>query len=126
MVGMPSRVDLILSLVRALWGHITPKVRGVSTELDADLRVVRVRFVLDRDPDEDTRDAASCATTEVIAEFPSECGNSTSSTPSSRPPNRWSTCGSWSTFGGKGMSRLTRLDYRRRGRQRFGSIREGN
>src|SRR4051794_33650281 len=72
MVELPGRIDLILSMVRALLGHITPQVRAVSAELDAARMVVRVRFVLDRDPDEDTLDAASCAATEVIAEFPSE------------------------------------------------------
>lgn len=61
---------LLLSTQRALLTHVTQALRSVSVEADAIRKIVFVRFIFEREPSESDRDAASCAGTEIIADYP--------------------------------------------------------
>jgi hypothetical protein len=66
-----SAVDgLRLTAQTALLTHVTPPLRSVSVDLDAEARVVFVRFIFDRAPSPSQRDAASTAATEIGAAYP--------------------------------------------------------
>src|SRR5688572_21866854 len=67
-----SDVVLRLSAQRALLGHVTPPLRSVSVDLDPLRRIVFVRFVFAREPSESQGNAASCAGTEILADYPDQ------------------------------------------------------
>lgn len=66
-----SRVHLVLSLNRGLWGEVHPELRQASIEADESTHIVKVRFEFDGVPSEIALESCSCATTECIADFPS-------------------------------------------------------
>jgi hypothetical protein len=68
-MGSEDDVRLRLSAQRALLTHVTPALRGVSADVDTERRSVRLRFIFAREPSDSERDAASCAATEVIADY---------------------------------------------------------
>jgi hypothetical protein len=58
---------LVLSVNRALWGEVGPSLRRVYvTSRDG---LVLLRFYFDGPISEEDRESASCASTEVIADF---------------------------------------------------------
>jgi hypothetical protein len=61
--------SLKLSLMRALLGNVFPDLRQASIAADEDRRVVRLRFEFDGEPSVESREACSCAATEVISDF---------------------------------------------------------
>jgi hypothetical protein len=63
-------IRLRLSAQRALLTHVTPRLRAVSLDYDSGKQRVWVRFTFDGQPSESVRDAASCAGTEVLADYP--------------------------------------------------------
>jgi len=65
-----SDIYLRLSAQRALLGHVTPLMRSASVDLDPVQKIVVVRFVFAREPSESEQDAAGCAGTEMIADYP--------------------------------------------------------
>lgn len=72
-----SREDdnrLLLSAQRALRTHVTSELRSVSADIDLERQSVHLRFVFARQPSVSERDAASCAATEVIADYSGEWG----------------------------------------------------
>jgi hypothetical protein len=68
---MESRpdIDIRLSAQRALLDHITPPVRSVSVDIDELIKIIRVRFVFERQPSDSERDAASCAVAEILSDY---------------------------------------------------------
>ena len=62
-----TRSDFMLSAQRALLGFITPNVRSVSGALDG--QSITIRYIIDGEVDEDTRDELSCASTVVVADI---------------------------------------------------------
>ena len=70
MASLPSRVDLIMSLQRALLGGVHPDLRAASIQADPFRKLITIRFEYAAAPSEGARDSASCAATEVIADFP--------------------------------------------------------
>ena len=66
---MDADARLRLSAQRALLTHITPSMRAVSVEVRPADRVAWVRFVFDGEPSPAVREAASCAHTELLADF---------------------------------------------------------
>lgn len=63
------RVDIAMSLMRALWGEVTPNVRAVLARISGD-EAFSVEFYVDGDVDDQFTEAASFIETEVIADFP--------------------------------------------------------
>lgn len=61
---------ILLSAQRALLGHVTPQLRAVSVDADPNRQQLAIRFVFDGEPSESVREAASCAATEMIADYP--------------------------------------------------------
>ena len=70
MGSIPGRVDLIMSLQRALLGEVHPQLRMASIQADPFSKVIRLRFEYDGEPSEEAQECASRAATEVIADFP--------------------------------------------------------
>jgi hypothetical protein len=70
----PTRVDLLLSLQRALLGEVHVELRAASIEADPIRRVVRLRFEYVGEPSDGARECGSSAATKVIADFPSDWG----------------------------------------------------
>ncbi len=66
----PTRIDLLLSLQRALLGEVHAELRAASIEADANAKLVRLRFEYAGEPSEEARECGSCTATEVIADFP--------------------------------------------------------
>ena len=68
---MSSEDDIRLRLTaqRALLTHVTPELRSVSADIDPERQSVHLRFFFAREPSDSERDAASCASTEVIADY---------------------------------------------------------
>jgi hypothetical protein len=63
-------IRLRLCAQRALLTHIVPQLRAVSLDIVPDERRLGIRFVFDGDPSEPVRNAASCAATEVLSDYP--------------------------------------------------------
>ena len=61
------RVDVLLSVGRALLGQVYDNLRAVSYEWDGD--TLRFHFFTLVEPSEDDIDTSRCVTTEVIADF---------------------------------------------------------
>ena len=57
----------MLSAQRALLGVITPNVRSVSGAFDD--QSITIRYIIDGEIDEDTREELACASTLVIADI---------------------------------------------------------
>ena len=70
MANVPSRVDLILSLQRALLGEVRTELRAASIQAEPFRRLIKVRFEYAGSPSDEVRESGSCAATEVIADFP--------------------------------------------------------
>jgi hypothetical protein len=69
-MGVQDDITIRLSAQRALLTHVTSQLRAVSVDIDPSQRRVWVRFVFDGEPLEAAREAASCAATEVVADYP--------------------------------------------------------
>jgi hypothetical protein len=69
-MAVEDDVRLRLSLQRAMLTHVTSELRSVSADVTPEARLIRVRFIFAREPSDSERDAASCAATEVIADYP--------------------------------------------------------
>jgi len=65
-------IALRLSAQRALLGHVPPHVRAVSLDRDDGAHRIWVRFFFDGEPSESVRDAAACAGTEILSDYPDE------------------------------------------------------
>jgi len=70
----PTRIDLLLSLQRALLGEVHTELRAASIEADASRKLVKLRFEYVDEPSEEARECGSRAATEVIAGFPAPWG----------------------------------------------------
>jgi hypothetical protein len=64
-----ERTELLLSIQRALLGAVRPRLRSVSGESDAELRIVKLKFVYDEPLDEIDRECATCVATEVTSDL---------------------------------------------------------
>lgn len=64
------RARVLLSVQRALLGHIGTKVRAIACKWSED--EIQVRVVFDGEIGDDDAEAISKAETEVIADFPSQ------------------------------------------------------
>jgi hypothetical protein len=64
---LPLRVQVSLSLGRALWGVPTPALRAVTVSWDE--KWLKPRFVYDQPPSEIERDLVSASATELVADF---------------------------------------------------------
>ena len=69
-MSIPAHISFRLSAQRALLTHVTPPLRGVSLSVDEPGRRWAIRFVFDGCPSESQLDAAKCAVTEILADFP--------------------------------------------------------
>ena len=69
-MGVEDDISVRLSAQRALLGHTTPELRAVSVDVDPQSRRVSVRFVFDGEASESVLDAASCAGTEILSDYP--------------------------------------------------------
>jgi hypothetical protein len=67
---LPSRVDLIMSLQRALIGEVRAELRAASIQADPFRKLIKLRFEYDGEPSEEGQECGSRAATEVIADFP--------------------------------------------------------
>jgi hypothetical protein len=65
-----SRVSLVMSLNRALWGEVHPELRQASIEADETAKIVKLRFEYDGEPTELALESCSAAAAECIADFP--------------------------------------------------------
>ena len=63
------RVNVAMSLMRALWGEVTPNVRAVLARI-AEGEAFSIEFYVDGQASEELMEAASCVETEVVADFP--------------------------------------------------------
>jgi len=70
----PNRIDLPLSLQRALLGEVHAELRAASIEADPISKIVKLRFEYVGEPSEEARECGSRAATEVIADFPAPWG----------------------------------------------------
>lgn len=64
---MDFRVQVLLSVSRALWDLVTPGLRAVTVA--AREPSIRIRFIFEDEPTDDDREDASLAETYVIADF---------------------------------------------------------
>lgn len=62
------RIRLLLSVQRALLGAVPSRLRGVTCGWEG--TEVKLRYVFDGEIDPDDQESTSCASTEVIADFP--------------------------------------------------------
>ncbi|MFJ6023868.1 hypothetical protein ACIQC9_04625 [Brevundimonas sp. NPDC092305] len=62
-----TRTDLMLSAQRALLGFVTANVRSVSGALERE--AITIRYIIDGEIDDDTREELSCASTLIIADI---------------------------------------------------------
>jgi hypothetical protein len=62
-----TRLEFMLSAQRALLGFITPNVRSVSGSLTG--KSVLVRYLVDGEIEESTREELACASTQIIADL---------------------------------------------------------
>jgi hypothetical protein len=69
-MSLPAHISFRLSAQRALLTHITPPLRAVSLAVDEPGRRWAIRFVFDGRPSESQLEAARCAVTEMLADFP--------------------------------------------------------
>ena len=69
-MGVADDTNLRLSAQRALFTHVTPRLRAVSVDVDVEACRVWTRFIFDGEPSESARDAAACAVAEIIADYP--------------------------------------------------------
>lgn len=63
------RVDIAMSIMRALWGEVTPNVRAVLARIVGE-DAFSIEFYVDGMVDDQFAEAASCVETEVMADFP--------------------------------------------------------
>lgn len=64
-MSVEEDIRLRLCAQRALLTHVTPRL-----DFDAKLHRIWVRFIFDGQPSESVREAASCAGTEIVADYP--------------------------------------------------------
>ena len=69
MTEVPSRVKLVLSLNRGLWGEVHPQLRQASIEADTVALTIRVRFEYDGEPADEVQESCSFAAGECIGDF---------------------------------------------------------
>lgn len=69
-MSLPAHILFRLSVQRALLTHVTPPLRAVSLAVDEPGRRWAIRFVFDGRPSDSQLEAARCAVTEVLADFP--------------------------------------------------------
>jgi hypothetical protein len=63
------RINVTMSLVRALWGEVTPDLRAVLARLGVNDEI-SIEFYLDGEPTAEFAERASSIETEVMADFP--------------------------------------------------------
>jgi hypothetical protein len=68
-MGIDRDSQLLLSVQRGLLSQVTPELRSVSADIDADRQIVSLRFIFSRTPSDSERDAASVAATLVITDY---------------------------------------------------------
>ena len=68
-MNLDFRVKVAMSLMRALWGEITPEVRAVLARIDGG-NSLTIEFYLDGDTVEQFVETASCVEGEVMGDFP--------------------------------------------------------
>jgi hypothetical protein len=61
--------ELRLSMQRALWGEVTPKLRSVSGEADPTAQLIRLCFVFESEPNDVDRECASSVAAEVSGDL---------------------------------------------------------
>ena len=69
-LDLSEDIRLRLGAQRALLTHVTPQIRAVSIDYDADQHRVFVRLIFDSQPSQSALDAAACVGTEIIADYP--------------------------------------------------------
>ena len=67
---MDFRVEVLLSVQRALWDVVTPNIRGVAVRID--YPDIVVRFLFDAELSVQDRENVSEAETFVVADFPED------------------------------------------------------
>lgn len=65
------RIEVAMSLMRALWGEITPDIRAVFVRAVGE-HGFSIEFYMDGDKGEQFLEAASCIEGEVMGDFPSK------------------------------------------------------
>ena len=60
--------NLQWSLMRALWGNVTPNLRAASIKVES--KWITIFFYFERDPNELELELANDSCTEVVADFP--------------------------------------------------------
>ncbi|HZU36068.1 MAG TPA: hypothetical protein VFA18_09175 [Gemmataceae bacterium] len=65
-----AHISFRLSAQRALLTHVTPLLRSVSLAVDESCRCWAIRFIFDGSPTTSVLEAAQCAVTEIVADFP--------------------------------------------------------
>ena len=67
---LPTRVDLIMSLQRALLGEVHAELRAASIQAEPFRKLIRVRFEYVAEPTAEAFECGSRAAGEVIGDFP--------------------------------------------------------
>ena len=65
-----TRAELLLSTQRALLGFVTANVRSVSGDIAG--ATVSIRYIIDGEIDDATREELACASTEIVADMPDD------------------------------------------------------
>lgn len=67
-----TRIDLLLSLQRALLGEVHAELRAASIESDPTSKTIMLRFEYAHEPKGDARFCGSCVANEVLADLPAD------------------------------------------------------
>lgn len=70
MKNFNSRVELLLSMQKALLGEITPNIRGITCGCNESEIIIKCYF--NNEISEEEKEAMECVATEVIACFPNQ------------------------------------------------------
>lgn len=68
MTNIELRINVLLSLQRALLGEISPNIRGITCSWDTSIITIHCYF--QAEISDDDRESMECVATEVIADFP--------------------------------------------------------
>lgn len=63
-----ARAAILLSVMRALWGQVTPEIRAVICRPQGD-KAFGIEFYIDGPVADSVKESASCVETEVLADF---------------------------------------------------------
>ena len=64
-----DRVALLMSVHRALWGEVPPRLRSVSCQTDTASRIIHIRFIFDGTPDDADLECVWAVGAEVEGDF---------------------------------------------------------